>query len=76
MTFGISSEESAHDFTVKFSPSVCVAVVALTREVAVQSFTCDAYETDPAVIHGHDKTFNQQWMLTQARPLMIYKSSY
>jgi len=28
-----SSEDSAHDFTMKFSPSVCVAVVAsFTRE--------------------------------------------
>ena len=53
----------------KFSPSACVAVVAsLTREVAVQSFACDAHETDPAVIHGHDKTLNQQCMLAQARP--------
>ena len=34
----ISSEDSAHDFVVKFSPSMCVAVVAsLTREVAVRS---------------------------------------
>ena len=32
----ISSEDSAHDFIVKFSPSVCVAVVAsLTREMGV-----------------------------------------
>ena len=34
----ISSEDSAHDFIVKFSLSVCVAVVAsLTSEVAVRS---------------------------------------
>ena len=61
--------ESAHDFVVKFSPSACVAVVALlTREVAVRSFACDAHETVPAVIHGRDKTLNQQCMLTKARP--------
>ena len=33
----IISEESAHDFIVKFSPSTCVTVVAsLTREVAIR----------------------------------------
>ena len=64
----VGSEDSAHDFIVKFSPSVCVAVVAsLTREVAVQSFAYHAHGT-AAVIHGHDKTLNQQCMLTQARP--------
>jgi len=32
----ISSEDSAQDLIVKFSPSVCVAVVAsLTKEMAV-----------------------------------------
>ena len=68
----ISSEDSAHDFIVKFSPSVCVAVVAsLTREMAVWGFAYHAHETNPAVIHGHDKTLNQQYMLAQARPLMI-----
>ena len=68
----ISSEDSAHDFIVKFSPSVCVAVVAsLTREVAVRSFAYHAHGTNPAVIHGHDKTLNQQCMLAQARPPMI-----
>ena len=38
----ISSEDSAHYFIVRFSPSMCVAVVAsLTREVAVRSLlTC------------------------------------
>ena len=46
---------------------MCVAIVAsLTREVAVRSFVCDAHETDPAVIHGHHKTLNQQCMLAQA----------
>ena len=69
----ISSEDSAHDFIVKFSPSVCVAVVAsLTREVAVRSFAYHAHGTNPAVIHGHDKTLNQQCMLAQARPPMTY----
>ena len=55
----ISSEDSAHDFIVKFSPSVCVAVVtSLTREVTVQSFVYHAYGKNPAVINGHDKTSN------------------
>ena len=46
---------------VKFSPSVCVAVVAsLTREVAVRSFAYQLMEQTSAVIHGHDKTLNQQ----------------
>ena len=61
--------ESAHGFIVKFSPSTCVAVVAsLTREVAVRSFACDVHETDPAIVHGRDKTLIQQCMLAQARP--------
>ena len=43
MTF-ISARDSAHEFTVKFSPSVCVAVVAsLTGEVAAQSFAYHAH---------------------------------
>ena len=68
----ISSKDSAHDFIVKFSPSVCVAVVAsLTREVAIRSFAHHAHGTNPAVIHGHDKILNQQCMLAQACPLMI-----
>ena len=42
---------------VKFSPSVCVAVVAsLTGEVAVLSFAYHAHGTNLAVIHGYDKT--------------------
>ena len=62
----ISSEDSALDFIVKFSPSMCVAVVAsLTREVALQSFAYHAHGTNPAVIHGYDKTLNQPIM--QAR---------
>ena len=41
----ISSNNSDHDFIVKFSPSVCVAVVAsLTREVAVRSFAYQLME--------------------------------
>ena len=60
--------ESAHDFIVKFSPSACVAVVALLTKKVVRSFACDAHETDPAVIHGCDKTLNQQCMLAQACP--------
>ena len=41
----ISSEDSAHDFIVKFSPSVCVAVVAfLTGEVAARSFASQLME--------------------------------
>ena len=68
----VGSEDSAHDFIVKFSPSVCVAVVtSLIREVAVRSFAYRAHGTNPAVIHGHDKTLNQQCMLAQARPSMI-----
>ena len=60
----ISSKDSAHDFIVKFSPSVCVAVVAsLTREVAVYEVAYHAHGTNPAVIHGYDKTLNQQCML-------------
>ena len=51
----ISARVSACDFVVKFSPSVCVAVV--TREMAARSF---AYHmlmkqqtvTNPTVIHG------------------------
>ena len=65
----ISYEDSAHDFIVKFSPSVWVAVVAsLTGEVAVRSFAHHAHGTNPAVIHGCDKILNQQCMLVQARP--------
>ena len=41
----ISSEDSAHDFIVEFSPSMCAAVVAsLTREVAVRSFAYQLME--------------------------------
>ena len=72
----ISSEDSVHDIIVKFSPRMCVAVVAsLTREVAVRSFAYYAHGTNPAVIHGHDKTLNQQCMLAQARPDDNYLTS-
>ena len=50
------SEGSAHDFIVKFSPSVCSVVASLTGEMAVPSFAYHAGGTNPAVIHGHDKT--------------------
>ena len=42
----ISTRDSVYDFIVKFSPSVCVALVAsLTREMAVQSFAYHAHGT-------------------------------
>ena len=42
----ISARDSAHNFIVKFSPSVCVAVVAsLAGEVAAQSFAYHAHGT-------------------------------
>ena len=46
----ISARDSAHDFIVKFSPSVCVAythriVVSLTGEMAAQSFVYHAHGT-------------------------------
>ena len=66
------SRDSAHDFIVKFSSGVCVAIVAsLTRKVAVQSFAYHTHGRNPAVIHGHDKTLRRQCMLAQALPLMI-----
>ena len=73
----ISSEDSAHDFIVKFSLSVCVAVVAsLTSEVAVRSFAYHAHGTNPAVIHGHDKILNQQIMQAHSGSPPHDKSSY
>ena len=68
----ISSEDSAHDFIVKFSPSVCVAVVAsLTRDLAVQSYLPCSWNKSYCY-HGYDKKkLNQQCMLAQARPPMI-----
>ena len=42
----ISARGSAHDFIVKFSPSVCVALVAsLTGEMAARSFAYHAHGT-------------------------------
>ena len=42
----ISTRDSAYDFIVKFSPSMCVAVVAsLTGEMAAQSFAYHAQQT-------------------------------
>ena len=42
----ISARDSAHDFIVKFSPSVCVAVVAsLTGEMAPRGFVYHAHGT-------------------------------
>ena len=50
----------------------CVAVVAsFTRGVTVRSFVYHAHGTNHAVIRGHDKTLNQQFMLAQARPMLI-----
>ena len=41
----ISSEDSAHDFIVKFSPSMCAAVVAsLIREEAAWNFAYQLME--------------------------------
>ena len=40
----ISARDSAHDFIVKFSPNVCVAVVAfMTGEMAAFSFAYHAH---------------------------------
>ena len=42
----INARDSAHDFIVKFSPSVCVAVVAsLNGEMAARSFAYHVDET-------------------------------
>ena len=75
----ISARGSACDFIVKFSPSVCVAVVAsLTGEMAARSFSYHVQGTadsDKSCCYPwfvcHDKTLNQQCMLAQARPSMI-----
>ena len=73
----ISSKDSALDFVVKFSPSMCVAVVAsLTSEVALRSFACHAHGTNPVVIHGHGKTLNQQTMHARSGSTPDDKSSY
>ena len=40
----ISARDSAHDFIVKFSPSMGAAVVvSLTREIAAQNFAYHAH---------------------------------
>ena len=70
------NKDSAHDFIVKFSTSVCVAIVAsLTGETAERSFAYHAHGTadsDKSCCYPwfvrHDKTLNQQCMLTQAHP--------
>ena len=63
------SEDSAHDFIVKFSPSVCVAVVAsLTRDVAVRS--CLPCSWNKSCCYDK-KSLNQQYMLAQGHPPMI-----
>ena len=42
----ISARDSPYDFIVKFSPSMCVAIVAsLTGEMAAQSFAYHAHGT-------------------------------
>ena len=72
----ISARDSAHDFIVKFSPSVCVAIIAsLTGEMAAQSFANHVDGTadgDKSCCHPwfvcHDKTLNQLCMLAQSRP--------
>ena len=56
-TKSLTPLSSAHDFIVKFSPSVCVAIVAsLTDKMAARSFVTMLMEqqtvTNPAVIHG------------------------
>jgi len=74
-----SDRDSARDFIVKFSPSVCVAVEAsLTGEMAAQSFAYHAHGTadsDKSCCYTwlvcHDKTLYQQCMLTQTCHLMI-----
>ena len=73
----ISSKDSALNFVMKFSPSVCVAVVAsLTSEVALQSFAYHAHGTNPVVIHGHEKTLNQQTMHARSGSTLDDKKGY
>ena len=73
----ISTRHSAHDFIVKFNPSMCV-VASLIGEMAAQSFAYNAHETadsDESCCYPwfvcHDKTLNQQCMLAQACIPMI-----
>ena len=73
----ISSEDSALDFVVKFSLSMCAAVVAsFTSEMALRSFACHVHGTNPVVIHGHGKTLNQQTMHARSGSTPDDKSSY
>ena len=61
----ISSEDSAHDFIVKFSPSVCVAVVAsFTREWLYEVLLTMLMEE----ILLLSMVLTKQCMLTQVRP--------
>ena len=68
---------SAHDFTVKFIPSVWVAVVAsLTWEMAAQSSVYHAHGTAVSGCYPwfvcHDKTnYSAECMLAEARPPII-----
>ena len=75
----ISARDSAHDSIVKFSPSVCVAVVAsFTGEMAARSHEVlltmlmeQQTVTNPAVICGLCAMTKHQIMLAQACPLMV-----
>ena len=64
----ISARDSAHDFIVKFSPSMCVAVVAsLTGEMAGaagQSFAYHAHGTA-----GNDKSCCYRWFVCHDKTL-------
>ena len=67
----ISVRDSAHDFIVKFSPRVCVAVVAsLTREMAARSSAYHAHGTvNPVLSMVRVPCQNiKSAMLTQACP--------
>ena len=72
----ISARDSARDFIMRFSPSMCVAVVAsLTGEMAAQSFANHAHgiaDGDKSCCYPwfvcHNKTLNQQCMLAQSHP--------
>ena len=39
-THNLSARDSVHDFSVKFSPSLCVAVASLTGEMTAIQSTC------------------------------------
>ena len=64
----ISARDSAHDFIVKFSPSMCVAVVAsLTGEMNAQSFAYDTHMEQQTVtwFACHNKS---AMLIAQAHP--------